>query len=197
MNVAFLIVVLAAMATFGVVLLSCYNRLIDLRNQLERAWSNIDIILKQRFDELPQLMKVIEQVTGYEAGLLKDLAAARKAYGSAQSVDEKIAASSELSLALRGVMALQENYPELRSNQNFMQLQTRVSSLEESIADRRESYNECVATFNARIEQFPDVLAALLLGYRRQNLYRVPETETVRPDLTMNLPRFGSDAPAS
>lgn len=191
MNQALMIVVVGALLGFGLLFMSMYNRLVTLRNQVERAWSNIDVILKQRFDELPQLMKVIEQYTGYEAGILKELAAARSHYGNAQSVDDKIRAATEVTTAFRGLAALAEAYPELRSNQNFLQLQTRVSELENTIADRRESYNECVANFNARIEQFPDLFAAGLLGYQRQNLYQVAEAEKRQPDLTMKLPTFG------
>lgn len=194
MSSGLLIVVLVVLAGFGLLFVSLYNRLIDLRNQVERAWSNIDVILKQRFDELPQLMKVVEQYAGYESELLKDLAAARAHYGAARSVDDKMSAASELSTAFRGMIALAEAYPELRSNQNFLQLQARVSDLENAIADRRESYNECVATFNARVEQFPDVFAASLLGYQRQSLFQVAAAEKERPDLTMNMPKFGRDA---
>jgi len=186
-----LMIVLAALLGFGLLFVGMYNRLVNLRNQLERAWSNIDVILKQRFDELPQLMKVIEQYTGYEASILKELASARAHYGSAQSVDDKIRAATECTTAFRGLAALAEAYPELRSNQNFLQLQTRVSELENTIADRRESYNECVANFNARIEQLPDVLAASLLGYQRQNFYLVAEAEKQQPNLSMQLPTFG------
>lgn len=192
MNQGLMILVLAVLVGAGLLMMNIYNRLVDLRFQLERAWANIDVILKQRFDELPQLMKVVEQYTGYEAGILKELAAARANYGSAHSVDDKIRAAGELSVATRGVFALGEAYPELRSNQNFLQLQTRVSELENAIADRRESYNECVANFNARIQQLPDVLVANFLGYRTQNLYQVTEAERAPVDLTMNLPEFST-----
>lgn len=194
MHQGLMIIVLAVLVGFGLLMVTSYNRLVDLRFQLERAWANIDVILKQRFDELPQLMKVVEQYTGYEAGILKELAAARASYGAAHSVDDKIRAAGELSAATRGVFALGEAYPELRSNQNFLQLQSRVSDLENAIADRRESYNECVANFNARIQQLPDVLAANLLGYRAQNPYRVTEAERGAVDLTMDLPRFAPKA---
>jgi len=194
MNSGLMIVVVAVLVGFGLLFLNMYNRLVDLRFQLERAWANIDVILKQRFDELPQLMKVVEQYTGYEAGILKELAAARANYSSAHSVDDKIRAAGELSVATRGLLAIGEAYPELRSNQNFLQLQNRVSDLENAIADRRESYNECVANFNASIQQFPAVLAASLLGYESQRLYQVSEAEKGPVDLTMDLPKFGRPA---
>ncbi len=168
-----------------------YNGLISLRRQVERAWSNIDVILKQRFDEIPQLVQVIEQYAGYEAGLLQKLAEARQHYGQARSIDDKIEASNAMSIALRGIAAIGENYPELKANQNFTQLQTRISQLESTIADRREIFNEAVTNFNTRIDQFPDVFAARMLGYQQQNLFKVAEAEKVVPNLTMKLPKFG------
>lgn len=181
--------ILAGLAVVGFVFVSMYNRLVSLRTQLERAWSNIDVILKQRFDEIPQLIQVIEQYASYESSLLTELAAARQHYGAAREVSDKIAAAGEMQLALRGVMALGEAYPELKANENFVQLQTRISKLEDAIADRRESYNEIVALFNFRIEAFPDVLAARLLNYRRQTMFEALATERVAPSLKMNLPQ--------
>lgn len=171
-----------------------YNGLISLRNQLERAWSNIDVILKQRYDEIPQLIQVIEQFVTYESGLLKELAEARAHYGSAKTVGEKIQASQEMTMALKGVVAIGEAYPELRSNQNFNQLQARISELENAISDRRESYNEAVAVFNTRIDQFPDVFVARFLNYQRQELFQASESERSAPSLKMNLPKFGKGA---
>lgn len=175
-----------------VLFISIYNGLVSLRNQVERAWSNIDVILRQRYDEIPQLIQVVEQYAGFETGVLKELVEARTRYGSAHSVSEKIQASQGISLALRGVMAIGEGYPDLKSNQNFIQLQTRVSSLESSIADRRESYNESVANFNSRIEQFPDIFAARILNYQRRELFQALAQERSAPSLKMNIPKIGS-----
>jgi LemA protein len=181
---------------FGLVAMSIniYNGLISLRNQMERAWSNIDVVLKQRFEEIPQLIQVIERYAGYESELLKSLADARASYGSARNVPEKIEASKEMSFALQGVIAIGEAYPELKSNQNFLQLQTRVSSLENMISDRREAYNETVANFNTRIEQFPDAIAARILNYKRQEMFQATAAERSAPSLKMNLPKFGKGA---
>lgn len=186
----FLFVIVAAFFKMGVTI---YNALVSLRAQVERAWSNIDVILKQRFDELPQLIQVVEQYASYEAGVIKEIAEARTRYGSSNSVSEKIQASNEISMALRGVFAIGEAYPELKANQQFMQLQSRISSLESTIADRRETYNDAVTNFNTRIEQFPDVFAARFLDYERQDLFEVADKEKVVPNLKMNLPKFGSE----
>lgn len=175
----------------GFMAVGIYNSLVSLRRQVERAWANIDVILKQRYDEIPQLIQVIEQYAGYEAGILKQLAAARANYGQARSIDDKIEASQAMSVALRGIAAIGESYPELKANQNFTQLQNRISQLESTIADRRELFNESVTNFNTRIDQFPDVFAARILGYQHQNLYQVAEAERAAPNLKMNLPKVG------
>ncbi|MES3038978.1 MAG: LemA family protein [Bdellovibrionota bacterium] len=187
----FVLIVMAGIAFMGV---NIYNGLVSLRNQLERAWSNIDVILKQRYDEIPQLVQTIEQYAGYEAGILAQISEARTHYGQARTIGEKIKASQDMSIALSGVMAIGEAYPELKANQNFIQLQSRISQLEGMIADRRESYNETVANFNTRIDQFPDVFAARLLGYQRQELFKASEVEKTTPSLKMNLPKFGKGA---
>lgn len=178
----------------GVILLgmgiNIYNGLVSLKNQLERAWSNIDVILKQRHDEIPQIIQVIEQYATYEAGMIEKVAEARSRYGQASTVSEKIKASQEMSLALKGVIAIGEAYPELKANQNFIQLQTRISQLENSISDRREGYNETVANFNTRIDQFPDVFVARFLNYQRQDLFQATEAQRQAPNLKMNLPNF-------
>lgn len=187
----FLFVIVVAFFKMGVTI---YNGLVSLRAQVERAWSNIDVILKQRFDELPQLIQVVEQYASYEAGVLKEIAEARTRYGSSHSVGEKIQASNEISMALKGIFAIGEAYPELKANEQFMQLQSRISSLESTIADRRETYNDAVTNFNTRIEQFPDVFAARFLDYERQDLFVVADREKVVPNLKMNLPKFGKSA---
>lgn len=184
---------LIVVAILGIVFLSMaigiYNGLISLRQQIDRAWANIDVILKQRFDEIPQIVQVLEQFVGYEQAVIKNLVEARTKYGSAETVNEKIQASRDVSTALRGVIAIGEGYPELKSNQNFVHLQGRISSLEESLADRRENFNEAVTNFNTRIEQFPDVFFARLLAYTPRELFKVAEAEKVRPNLKLNIPQ--------
>lgn len=194
MNYFTLILLGVVVLGLSIMAVNIYNGLVALRSQLERAWSNIDVILKQRSDEIPQLIQIIEQYAGYEAGLLAKLADARKHYGSATSIDDKIKASQEMSLAFKGVIAIGEAYPELKANQNFTQLQTRVSGLESTIADRRETYNDAVANFNTRIEQFPDVFAANILGYKRQTMFKATEEEKKTASLKMNLPKFDQGA---
>lgn len=177
----------------GVVILSfvwmmigIYNNLVSLRNQVDRAWSNIDIILKQRFDEIPQLLELIEQYVKYEKSILERLIEARENYGQAKTVDAKISVSKALSSAFRGILALGEAYPELKSNNQFLQLQNRVSDLESQLSDRRELYNETVTNLNTRIAQIPDNFFAGMLGYQPLALYQVDAVEKTRPSLKVN-----------
>ncbi|PIU00944.1 MAG: LemA family protein [Bdellovibrionales bacterium CG10_big_fil_rev_8_21_14_0_10_45_34] len=189
MNHFWLIFIGVVLASFGGMMVNIYNGLVRLRSQVERAWANIEVVLKQRFDEIPQIVQVVEQYAGYESSVLKDLAQARTRYGSAGSVGQKIKAAQDMSIALSGVMAIGEAYPELKANENFKQLQQRVSALESQIADRRETYNDVIANFNARIEQFPDVFAAKFLNYQRQEMFKATEQErNTIPSLKMNLP---------
>ncbi len=163
------------------------NSLVALKQQVAKAWANIDVILKQRFDEVPQLIEVINQYVQHEKNILTTIAEARKQYGQARNEDEKMAANKTLSAALPAIFALGENYPELKSNHNFVQLQNRISELEESLAHRREHYNEAVTTYNTRIEQFPASLIARQLGYSEKHLFQIAEAEKVRPSLKINV----------
>lgn len=189
-----LIVMCVVLVIFAAWFVSCYNHLVRLRNQLERAWSNIDVILKQRFEEIPQLIQVIEQFAQFEAGVIQALVDARTRYGTSHTPAEKIKASQGLSLALQGVISIGENYPQLKTNENFIQLQERVSALENAISDRRETYNDAVASFNTRIEQFPDAFAASFLNYQRQVLFEATPEERKKVSLKMDLPKFGRGA---
>ena len=184
MNLIILAVIVIAIFVF----VSVYNSLVRLKIQIDRSWANIDVILKQRFEEIPQLVQVLEQYVTYENKILTKLIEARKHYSSAQSIKDKIDSSAEASLAFNGLLALGENYPELKSNANFLKLQTRVSDLEDQLSDRREHYNEAVTNFNTRIEQIPDVFIARSLNYQPKEMFQVTEVEKQKPSLKLNLP---------
>lgn len=185
-----MVALIFALVLGGALLVMCvtiYNNLIGLSKQVDRAWANIDVILKQRNDEITSLIQVVEQFANYEKKVIDQLSNARTRYGSAHSVEEKIQASQEMSVALKGVFAIGENYPDLKSSDSFKQLQSRVSGLEETLADRREGYNESVTNYNTRILHVPDVFFSGILGYREKPLFRVTEAEKEKPSLRMNL----------
>lgn len=157
-----------------------YNALVSLKHNVSKAWSNIDVLLKQRHDELPKLVEVCQQYMAYEKGTLEKIIQARSAVSQARHRGDMGAlgeAESQLRLGLGNLFALAENYPELKANQSFQQLQARISQLENSIADRREVYNDSVNLNNVRIEQFPDVIIARAFHFKGFDLLEFSEEE--------------------
>jgi LemA protein len=167
-----------------------YNGLISLKENIKKSWSNIDVILKQRHDELPKLISVCESYSGFEQGILDRLMKAREKYFKAKGVARKSEASNEVTAALQGIFALAENYPDLKTNKNFMQLQERISHLEETLADRREFYNDSVNNYNIRIKQIPDVLVAGMLSYRDEEMFKVSQKEREDVKINIKIPKF-------
>jgi len=188
-----MLIVLLALAASGIVVVGwaagLYNQLIGVRVNIDRAWSNIEVLEKQRYDEIPKLVKVCEGYMQYERDTLQKVIAARTKYLGAGGPADRAAAGAEMASALKGLFALAESYPDLKANTNFTQLQSRITALESEIADRREFFNDSIAIYNARIEQVPDVFFARALGYKPREMYKVPAAETVAPDIKFDLPR--------
>lgn len=170
--------------------ITIYNGLIALKENIKKSWSNIDVILKQRHDEIPKLISVCESFAAFEKGVLERVVKARENFGRAKSVGEKSQASGQITAALGGLFAIAENYPELKTNENFMQLQNRITHLEESLADRREFYNDSVNNYNIRIKQIPDVFVAGILNYSDEELFQVSEEDRKDVDINIKLPKF-------
>ncbi len=171
-------------AVYGVLI---YNRLIELKHNVDKAWSNIDVLLKQRHDELPKLVETCKQYMKFEQETLDAVMRARSAVATAQhagDVDALGKAETMMRAGLGNLFAVAEAYPELRSNETFQHLQGRVSGLENAIADRREFYNASVNLNNIRIQQFPDVLVANMFGFRGKRLLKFQESERHDVDLT-------------
>ncbi len=156
-----------------------------LRNDMDKAWANIDVLLKQRHDELPKLIETCKGYMQYEQKTLQMITEARTAFMKANTVAEKAQADNMISGALKSLFAVSENYPDLKANNNFLQLQKRISELEERIADRREFFNDNVNTYNIRIQQLPDVFVAKMLSLQRRDLFKV--TEEDRRDVEVKL----------
>jgi len=156
---------------------SIYNALVRLKKNIDKAWSNIDVLLKQRVDELGKLMKTVGEFMKFEKNVLTEVTEARTGFLSANSVSEKARADSVITSALKSLFAVAENYPDLKSNQSFLQFQSRISELENQIADRREFYNDSVNTYNIRIAQIPHVIVARMLHYDERELYQVADSD--------------------
>jgi LemA protein len=179
MGIAILVGLIVILLVIGisVYLVTIYNSLVRLKNDIDKAWANIDVLLKQRHDELPKLVQTCKGYMQYEQKTFQLITEARTAYMRAGSVQEKAQADSMLSGALKSLFAVSENYPELKANNSFMQLQKRISELEEKIADRREFFNDDVNTYNIRIQQLPDVFIAGLIHLKPRDTFKVDETD--------------------
>jgi LemA protein len=176
-------IVLGLLAVFGVFV---FNQLVTLKHNVGRAWSNIDILLKQRHDELPKLVETCKQYMQFEQETLEKVMHARGQVASARASHDIAAlgqAESALRVGLGNLFAVAEAYPELKTNETFRHLQARISGLENAIADRREFYNDSVNVNNVRVEQFPDTLIARLFGFRQFPLLRFASEEKKDVDM--------------
>ncbi|HEY1181663.1 MAG TPA: LemA family protein [Rhodocyclaceae bacterium] len=174
---------IAIVLIYGVVV---YNNLVQVKHAVSKAWANIDVLLKQRHDELPKLVEVCKQYKQFEAGTLERVIAARAQVHTAresQNIEALGEAEGMLRQGLGRLFAVAEAYPELRANESFMQLQTRISQLENAIADRREFYNESVNINNVRIEQFPDAIVARLFHFEAKPLLEFSTVEKADVDV--------------
>ena len=170
--VGVIVLALLLFVVVGVILyfVSIYNGLIRLSRNIEKTWANIDVLLKQRHDEIPKLVKVCEGYMKYERETLEKITAARTACVEARTVGDSAKAEGDLSRALKTLFAVAENYPDLKASQNFNQLQQRISYLESQIADRREFYNDSVNNYNIRINQLPDMFVAQMLQMKPKDM---------------------------
>ena len=162
---------------FGGWAVGLYNALIALRNQVDQTWANIDVLLKQRRDELTKAIETVKGMKNFEQETLRQVTEARGRASSATGSTDNVSAAVAEGAAIRGFFAVAEAYPELKSDQGFLQLQANISSLEGQISDRREVYNDSVNTFNTRIAQFPDSVFAGFLGYARREYFRVADVD--------------------
>ena len=166
-----------------------YNQLVQVKVNVDKSWANIEVLEKQRFDEIPKLVKVCEGYMQYERDTLQRVIEARSRFLQAKGPSDMAQASSDMGGALKSLFALAEAYPDLKANQNFMQLQQRVSALENEIADRREFYNESVTINNTRILQVPYALFAGTLAMTTREMYKVDPSEKVSPEIKFALPQ--------
>ena len=175
--------ILVLVGGYGVTI---YNNLVALKHRVAQAWANIDVLLKQRHDELPKLVETCKQYMEYEQETLEKVISARNNVSTAaQSQDMEGLGIAET--VLRGTLgrlfALAEDYPDLKANESFQHLQARISDLENGIADRRELYNDSVNQNNIRIEQFPDVIVANFFKFKAHDLLEFSEKEKADVDI--------------
>lgn len=159
-----------------------YNNLVALRNNRENAFANIDVQLKQRYDLIPQLVETVKGYANHEKGLLESVTKARTAAMSATTINDKIEAENALSNALSGLKVQLEAYPDLKANQNFMQLQSEIADVENKLAATRRFFNSATKELNNGVQTFPAVLFAGLFGFHREPMFEVPASERTNYD---------------
>ncbi len=175
--------VVAILLIYGI---SLYNHLVNVKHAVAKAWANIDVLLKQRHDELPKLVEVCKQYKQFEQGTLQKVIEARSQVHDArerQDIPALGQAEGMLRAGVGGIFAVAEAYPELKANENFMQLQNRITSLENGIADRREFYNDSVNINNVQIEVFPASIIARMFGFEEKPLLEFSSAEKADVDM--------------
>ena len=181
-TVGFLVIAALVAAVAYIVML--YNSLVQVKNNVDQAWSNIDVLLKQRADELGKLIDSVKTYLGYERDLLTRLTTLRTQVSRGGAADDaRLAAERELGAGVGRLLAIAENYPDLKSSGNFLDLQRRITGLEEQIAHRREFYNDAVNINNVRMEQMPDRLLVGLAGMQRRPLFQATAEERADVDV--------------
>lgn len=172
---------------FGLIIYTViiYNGFVALKNNIEQNWSNIDVLLKQRYDELPKLIKVCEGYMQHEQKTLEAVVKARSMVNSAQGDEQKLQAQNALTDTLKSLFMVVERYPDLKADTGFRQLSNRISEIEDQIADRRELYNASVTIYNTRLEQFPDVIIARTFNFDSRTLWKIDPAH--RQDVEVNF----------
>jgi LemA protein len=179
---------LAALFAVGLVVLivaflivTTYNAVMALRQRIDKAWANIDVVLKQRYDQLPALVSAVRGLMAFEQDVLTEVARARAAYSPTEPIPDQAVHAEATTRAVRSLLAVVEAYPEVRSDRNVLDLQDEIERLESMIADRRELYNDQVYRYNARITTLPTSLLAPLFGWRERPFFAARPEETARP----------------
>jgi LemA protein len=169
------LIVIAVLLLFALVLganmMSARNDLVSERESIKGAWSQVDVALERRADLIPNLVETVKGFASQEKSVIDSVTSARAALGGARTPGEKIAANSQLDSALSRLLVVVENYPNLKSNENFMRLQDELAGTENRIAVERRKYNETVQKYNTDIELFPNNIAAGMFGFHRNDAY--------------------------
>ena len=175
MTALIIVGVIALLLIFWVV--GIYNNLVALRNNRENAFANIEVQLKQRYDLIPNLVNTVKGYAEHEKGLLERITQARTAAMGATNLNDKIEAENALSSALAGLKVSVEAYPDLKANQNFMQLQSELADIENKLAAVRRFFNSATKELNTGVQSFPAVLFANMFGFHQEPMFEVPEEE--------------------
>jgi LemA protein len=179
------VVVLIALAVVALAVISIYNGLVRLNVQTNNAWSDIDVQLKRRYDLIPNVVETVKGYASHERQTLEAVINARNRAVSAQGAGpaERGQAEGALTGALRGLFALAESYPQLRAAENFSQLQSTLSQIEEAVQSARRYYNAVVRDMNTKVQQFPSNVVAGMFGFKNREFFEVPDTDRAVPQV--------------
>lgn len=177
-----IIIVLVVVVLVALWAISAYNGLVRLRNNRENAFANIDVQLKQRHDLIPQLVAAVKGYADHEKSLLEAVTKARAAAMNASSINDKVEAENQLSNALAGLRVSLEAYPDLKANQNFLQLQGEISDIENKLAATRRFFNSTTKELNTAVQSFPSNILAGMFGFHAEPMFEIPQTERAEYD---------------
>ncbi|MCF7865871.1 LemA family protein [Candidatus Woesearchaeota archaeon] len=177
-------IILAIVVLIVLIVWGLYNALVRLKNQVKNSWSQIDVQLKRRNDLIPNLIETVKGYAKHEKGTFEKVTEARSVMMKAGSVESKAEASNMLSDTLKSLFAVAENYPDLKANQNFLQLQEELAGTENKIAYSRQHYNDMVMVFNTKIELFPNNVFANMLNFKQEEYFKTPEAEKKVPKVS-------------
>ena len=170
-------IILAIVVVIIIAIIAMYNSLVTMRQRVKNAWSQIDVQLQRRFDLIPNLVETVKGYMAHEADVLTKVTDLRSSWANAKTVDEKAKLDNQLSESLKTIMAVAENYPDLKANQNFSELQTELTNTENKISYSRQFYNDTVTRYNIKLETFPSNAIASVFNFKSENLFEVDNQE--------------------
>ena len=176
-------IVIAVLAVIAIYVIIVFNRLVRGRNQVREGWSGIDVQLRRRSDLIPNLVEIVKGYAGHERSVLEEVTAMRTAAMAAGSVPQKAAAEQALQGSIGKLFAVAEAYPQLKANQNFLELQKQMAELEDQLQMARRYYNGTVRDYNIHIQTFPDVLIARVTGFHEEHFFQVDEASAANPNV--------------
>lgn len=181
-----LLIIIAIIALLAMLVIGIYNNLVSARQKVKNSWSQIDVQLQRRFDLIPNLVETVKGYMSHESEVLEKVTALRTSWASAKDINDKVKIDNELSGALKTIMAVAENYPDLKANQNFITLQTELSNTENKISYSRQFYNDTVTRYNTSLESFPSNVVASMFHFEPEKLFKV-DSEDARKNVKVDF----------
>lgn len=170
-----MIIILGAIVLVAIMLVLIYNNLISLRARVDNAWSQIDVQLTKRYELVPNLVETVKGYAKHEKEIFENVTKARSMWAEAKTVGEKAKADATFAGALKSLIAVAENYPQLKANENFRLLQEQLEGIESKVAYARQAYNDAVLEFNTKIQTIPDAFVASIFGFTKREYFKAEE----------------------